>query len=98
MLIKADMYAAGGEKAELETSVIAVGATKSIDASSKDIMYIVWYDDTLSPALAGSVYEGTLATYGKQSTNLATSFDSTTKTLSITNNHSIAYNVAVLSC
>ena len=86
----------GGGKAE--TSVIAAGATKTIDASSKNIMYIVWYDNTLSPALAGSVYEGTLATYGKQSTNLATSFDSTTKTLSIKNNHSLAYNVAVLSC
>lgn len=98
MLVKMETGASSGGKAELETSIIAVGATKTIDASSKNIMYIVWYDNTLSSALAGSVYEDTWATYGKQSTNLATSFDSTTKTLSITNNHSIAYNVAVLSC
>lgn len=92
------MMSGGGGKAELETSVIAVGATKTIDASSKNIMYIVWYDNSLSPVSTGSVYEGTWAKYGSQSTNLTSSFDSTTKTLSIKNNHSVAYNVAVLSC
>lgn len=98
MLVKMETGASGGGKAELETSVIAVGATKTIDASSKSVMYIVWYDNSLSPVSAGSVYEGTWATYGSQSTNLTSSFDSTTKTLSIKNNHSVAYNVAVLSC
>lgn len=98
MLVKMETGASGGGKAELETSIIAVSATKSIDASSKNIMYIVWYDNTLSPALAGSVYEGTWAKYGSQSANLAISFDSTTKTLSITNNSSVAYNVVILSC
>lgn len=98
MLVKMETGASGGGKAELETSVIAVGATKTIDASSKNIMYVVWYDNTLSPTLTGSVYEGIWAKYGSQSANLTSSFDSTTKTLSIKNNHSIAYNVAVLSC
>lgn len=93
MLIKADMYAAGGGSSVVyETDTIAPSQTITKNNVTNGILWI-WHDKTLYCVYVASVFDKTYTTYGQTTSNFAVSYDSTTETLTIKNNHSISYHV-----